>query len=214
MDQRALENKVLKSEAYSRIQNVMGSYAFMLTAAKYDEICELFTKKEADVRVEMNWGVYEGYEGIIRCYGKYHKNEIAGPGIMAVHALSTPVIEIADDLATAKAVWISPGHITGGMFSREKSIKAHWAWMRYGCDFINEEGVWKIWHLHVFGMLMTPYDKSWVEVGDAHDMEPLPPEYAPDRGPTYSWAYSATGLTEYVPAPPRPYSTFDASDAF
>ncbi|QCX34416.1 nuclear transport factor 2 family protein [Caloramator sp. E03] len=213
MDIKSLELKVLKSEAYQKIQNVMGRYAYMLTACKYDDICELFTKRE-DVRVEMNWGVYEGYEGVIRCYAKYHKNEVVGPGTMAVHALSTPVIEIADDLQTAKAVWISPGHITGGMFSKDKKIKAHWAWMRYGCDFVNEDGEWKIWHLHVYGLFMTPFDKSWVEIGDAHEIEEFPPEYAPDRPPTYSWAYSPTRTTEYVPAPPKPYSTFDPNDAY
>ncbi|MCM8711256.1 nuclear transport factor 2 family protein [Clostridium sp. SYSU_GA19001] len=214
MDQKTFELITLKNDAYRKIQNVMGTYAFMLTAAKYDDICELFTKKQSDVRVEMNWGVYDGYEGVKRCYSNYHKNEVTGPGVMAVHALSTPVIEIADDLKTAKAVWISPGHITGGMFSKDKAVKAHWAWMRYGCDFINEDGDWKIWHLHVYGMFMTPFDKSWVEIGDAHEMEPFPPEYAPDRPPTYSWAYSPERVTEYVPAPPKPYATFDFSEAF
>ncbi|MBP2638417.1 MAG: nuclear transport factor 2 family protein [Firmicutes bacterium] len=214
MDQKTMENKILKGEAYTKIQNIMGTYAYMLTAGKYVDICELFTKNEADVRVEMNWGVYDGYEGILRCYAKYHNDCVSGPGIMAVHALTTAVIEVADDLKSAQAVWISPGHITGGMFTKDKSVKAHWAWMRYGADFINENGEWKIWHLHVFGMLMTPYEKSWVEVGDAHDMEALPPEYAPDRAPTYSWAYSPTGTTEYVPAPPQPYKTFDHKNAF
>lgn len=45
-------------------------------------------------------------------------------------------------------------------------------------------------------------------------MDPLPPEYAPDRPPTYSWAYSPVAIAEYVPAPPRPYRTFDPWDAF
>ena len=205
---------VLRNEARGEIENLMGRYAFMLTAGMYDDICGLFTRNRPDVRVEMNWGVYDGYEGILRCYANYHKNEICGPGVMAVHALSTPVIEIAGNLKTAKAVWISPGHITGGMFSHDRVLRAHWAWMRYGCDFIREDEGWRIWHLHVYGIFMSPIDKSWVDLGDAHEMPEFPPEYAPDRGPTYSWAYSPDACTEFVPAPPRPYEAFDPADEY
>jgi len=209
-----LQKVILKIEAKNEVENLMGRYAYMLTAGMYDDICELFTKNQPDVRVEMSWGVYEGYEGIIRCYAGYHKNEITGPGVMVVHALSTPVIEIAGDLCTAKAVWVSPGHITGGMFAHDRVLRAYWAWLRYGCDFIKEEDRWKIWHLHVYGLFMSPFEKSWLELGDAHEMPELPPEYAPDRGPTYSWAYSAEIRAENVPAPPQPYETFDRTTEY
>jgi len=214
MDQKELELEVLKQKAYREIQNVMGTYSYLLTAAKYRDICELFAKKAPDVRAEMQWGVYDGYESILRLYAKYHADVIVGPGTMAVHALSTPVIEIADDLKTAKAVWISPGHITGGPFTPDKVIRAHWAWMRYGNDFIFEDGQWKIWHLHVFGLFMAPYDKSWAELGDVHQAPEMPAEYAPDRPPTYSWGYSTKIETELVPKPPVPYKTFDPQEAF
>lgn len=84
----------------------------------------LFAMRE-DSRAEMHHGVYDGAEGIKRCYDNYHADCISGPGIMAVHTLTTPVIEIAEDLKTAKAVWVSPGHITGDMFSAKKEFKAH-----------------------------------------------------------------------------------------
>jgi len=212
-NQDKLYETALKLEARAEVENLMGRYAFMLTAGMYDEICGLFTQNQPDVRAEMNWGVYEGYSGILRCYANYHKNEICGPGVMAVHALTTPVIEVAGDHKTAKAVWVSPGNITGGMFSHDKVLRAYWAWMRYGCDFIYED-VWKIWHLHVYGLFMSQFDKSWTEQGDAHEMPDFPPEYAPDRPPTYSWAYSANGCTENVPAPPKPYMTFDRNDEY
>jgi len=214
MDDQDIIKIVLKNEARNEVENLMGRYSFMLTGGRYDDICELFAKNHNDVRVEMSWGVYEGYEGVLRCYANYHKNEIRGPGVLCVHALTTPVIEVADDLKTAKAVWVSPGHITGDMFSYEKVLKAYWAWLRYGCDFIREDGGWKIWHLHVYGIFMSPFDKSWIEVGDAHEMPEFPPEYAPDRGPTYSWSYSPESCAEFVPAPPKPYATFDNTDEY
>jgi len=86
--------------------------------------------------------------------------------------------------------------------------------LRYGCDFINENGEWKLWHLHVYGQFMVPVGESWIDIPDAHDMPPLPAEHAPDRPPTYSWEYSKETTTEYVPAPPTPYDTFDESTAY
>ena len=210
----SIERTVARLDAESKIRNLMGRYSFYLTAGRYDNIVELFAKKAPDVRTEMSWGVYDGIEGIRRCYSVFHAKEIVGPGVMAVHALTTPVIEVAGDGKTARAVWISPGHITGGPFTPDNSIKAHWAWMRYGNDFILEDGEWKIWHLHVFGIFMCPVEKSWAELGDMHAAPPMPPEYAPDRPPTYSWGYHPDAVTELVPAPPLPYETFDLKTAF
>ncbi|NTV90432.1 MAG: SnoaL-like domain-containing protein, partial [Clostridiales bacterium] len=139
MDQQVMERMILRNDAYTKISNMMGTYSFLLTAGKYKDMVNLFAKKAPDVRAEMNWGVYDGYEGIVRLYAKYHNDVIVGPGCMAVHALTTPVIEVAGDLKTAKAVWVSPGHMTGGPFSPADTFKAHWAWMKYGCDFILED---------------------------------------------------------------------------
>jgi hypothetical protein len=208
-----LEKMVVRLDAESKIRNVMGRYSFLLTAARYKEIVPLFAK-DPDVRAEMQWGVYKGYKSIERLYAKYHNDKIVGPGVMAVHALTTPVIEVAGDGKTAKAVWVSPGHITGGPFTADGSIKAHWAWMRYGNDFLLEDGEWKIWHLHIFGIFMCPYDKSWAEVGDVHKAPEMPAEYAPDCPPTTTWHYSTTTETELNPAPPLPYQTFDPATAF
>lgn len=214
MTTAVLEKIVARLDAESKIRNLMGAYSYLLTAARYHDIVELFAKNAPDVRAEMSFGVYDGYEGIKRCYSKFHAEKIVGPGVMAVHALTTPVIEVAGDGKTAKAVWISPGHITGGPFTPDGSIKAHWAWMRYGNDFILEDGEWKIWHLHVFGMFLCSFERSWAEQGDVHQTPSLPPQYAPDRPPTTTWSYQRDAVTRLEPAPPKPYETFDPATAF
>jgi hypothetical protein len=210
----SMEKIVARLDAESKIHNLMGRYSYLLTATRYRDIVELFAKKAPDVRAEMSFGVYDGYEGIQRCYAKFHAEKVVGPGTMAVHALTTPVIEVAGDGKTAKGVWISPGHITGGPFTPDGSIKAHWAWLRYGNDFILEDGEWKIWHLHVFGMFMCPFEKSWAEVGDQHQNPVLPPEYAPDRPPTSKWHYDPKTETILEPVPPSPYESFDPATAY
>jgi hypothetical protein len=61
---------------------------------------------------------------------------------------------------------------------------------------------------------VTPVGKSWIDLPDAHDTPPFAPEYAPDRPPTYSWAYGTEKTTECVPVPPTPFESFDESAAY
>lgn len=53
---------------------------YLLTAARYHEIVELFAKKAPDVRAEMSFGVYDGHEIIKRLYGRFHAKEIVVVG--------------------------------------------------------------------------------------------------------------------------------------
>ncbi|WP_405970536.1 nuclear transport factor 2 family protein [Streptomyces sp. NBC_00988] len=210
----SVEQRLARLEAVQQIQNLMGRYSFLHSANMHRECVDLFAMKTPDVRAEMMWGVYEGPEGIERCYPGFHVWADGDPaGKMHMHTLTTPVIEVAADGRTARGVWVSPGHETGPDFHNptSKHMKANWAWCKYGCDFILEDGVWKIWHLHVFGIFMTPYDKSWAE--DAKDMNfddmpPLPEEFAPDRKPTTHWNYLPDLVYVNEPAPPEPYESF------
>jgi hypothetical protein len=69
----------------------------------------------------------------------------------AMHTLTTPIIEIAGDGKTAKAVWYSPGM---GLSSRingtNVSVGSTFFWEKYGADFVKEDGEWKIWHCQMF----------------------------------------------------------------
>ena len=213
MAAKSLEERVQRLEDIHAIQNVMGKYAYFHTAGLHKETAELFALKTPGVRAEIdNWGVYEGPEGIQRLYVEVH-NYIEGDriGRMHMHALTTPVIEVAGDGKTAKAVWISPGHATGPF---EGELKAYWAWLKYGGDFVKEDGAWKIWHLHMYAIFLTPYDKSWVEATIPSSAAHIPDELKADRAPTYWWTYSPTAVTENVPAPPEPYETFDEETAY
>jgi len=209
-----LEKAAAKHDAIQAVQNVMGKYAYMHTAGKHVECMDLFALDTPGTTVEMMWGVYEGREGIKRCYEGWHVDgDGDGIGIMHMHALSTPVIEVADDLKTVKAVWLSPGHETGKN-PNTGDFEAYWAWMKYGADFIKEGNEWKIWHLHVYGVFFTPYDKSWVEsaLGPAFDppsFDTLPEAHRPDRAPRTGWEYKVDKKYPYdQPTPPEAYSTF------
>jgi hypothetical protein len=134
---------------------------------------------------------------------------------MHLHTQTTPVIEVADDLQTAKGVWISPGHETiplgpGG------TKKAFWIWIKYGFDFVKEDGQWKIWHMKVCCLFICPYEKSWVEMDPMPERRKLPADKAPDRDLPQPppWRYAVDAPQVNIPAPPEPYQSFDDATAY
>ncbi|HXL93637.1 MAG TPA: hypothetical protein VN969_32295 [Streptosporangiaceae bacterium] len=69
--------------------------------------------------------------------------------------------------------------------------------------FIVEEGEWKIWHLHVYGIFLAPFGRSWVEQPeDMADPPPMLEEHRPDRPPTTHWQYRPDRVYVNEPAPP------------
>ena len=75
-------------------------------------------------------------EEILEVYG--------GVGQLLLHVTTTAIIEVAEDGQTAKAFWYSPGMIA------ESGSTGNTIWEAYGVDFVKEDGVWKMWHLHMF----------------------------------------------------------------
>jgi hypothetical protein len=109
-----------------------------------------------------------------------------------LNALTTPVIEVAGDGETARAAWICPG--MEGMTP---------VWVKYGCDFKKQDGEWKIWHLHVYG-LATGLETKVAFTPNTETSN------GADKPPTTSWEYSNTAA--YIPLepePPKPYATWD-----
>lgn len=212
MAEKSLEVRIERMEALNAVQNLMGRYEYLLTAAKFDDVAELFAKKTPGTRAEMMWGVYEGYESVKRLYTVAHKYFVGDRiGCMYEHDLTTPVIEVAGDGKTAKGVWISPGHETIVVDSKPH---AHWAWCKYAVDFAKEDRIWKFWHFHIYGIFLTPYEASWVEAGHPDASPDMPDELKADKPPTTHWMYNPTAVTELVPAPPVPYETFNESTAY
>jgi hypothetical protein len=83
-----------------------------------------------------------GMDNIKAYYGAVTPYEQTKGGFQ-FHVTTTGVVEVAEDRKTAKGVWYTPGAI--GMGGSVQGM-----WERYGIDFVNENGVWKIWHLHVY----------------------------------------------------------------
>lgn len=136
-------------------------------------------------------------------------------GVQLLHTLTTPVIEVAEDRATAKAVWISPGLVTAPVGGR---LQAFWHWDRYAIDFAREDGKWKIWHFWVGKDFSTPYGRSWVDdffESPGLDLEKVPGFPSPNAPSVTTYrGYSPFEPARFVPVPPAPYRTFSETFSY
>jgi len=232
--------KLLKVRDVQEIQNVMSMHEYFHAACRHreemDAIWALKTPGLAFEEALLN-GRYVGLDAIRAYYVDFFErffkaalHEVRGMfpslkddpedrlafGVQILHTLTTPVIEVAGDGETAKAVWLSPGHVTA---PAEGRLQAFWHWDRYAVDFVREAGAWKIWHLWVGKDFTTPYDKSWVETaldpgpGIRLDTAPdFPKPNAPGLMP-YT-GYSPFKVARFEPTPPVPYRTFSETFSY
>lgn len=209
------QHELDRQAAVNEIVNIMNRYEYLLGTGHLKETVDLFALKTPGVRAEMMWGVYDGVEGIKKLYFKVHKAMGVGeaPGGMAILTNTTHVIEVAGDGKTAKAVWICPGLDTG-TYGKGGKPKANWGWAKRAADFVKEDGKWKIWHYHVYGLFMCPFETPWTEVNSHPEMDAMPPELSADKPPTTHWFYSPEAIMKLEPVPPKPYNTFNEKTAY
>lgn len=206
---KALLNAMQKLEAYREIQNEMGRTVAAFNFRQAEAVLSHFALEKDGVSVEYcDEGVFRGAENV-----KSIVREVVGapvrPGEMLDMQLTTPMIEIADDLLTAKCLWWMPG---AGAIPRDAGDPmAIWAWGQLAVDFACVDGVWKIWHLHYFRFIKCDYKKGWVD--DTSMINRLnTPLHAEADACTYHNPYSPTGIREGLPCAPRPYGTYTEAD--
>lgn len=202
-----VRRQIERLTAYMEINNLMGRYSFWLAAGMKSSCRSLFSDR-ADACVEMAWGNYVG-DDIEKIYPAKCADGENPPGHLHMHALTTPVIEVAGDGETARGVWLSPGHMT--FPSQDGELSAYWSWIRYSADFVLENDAWKIWHIRANGIFTTRYETPWTNNADApepmpelpYELQPTEPRRTPD------WTYTPDGVFENDPPPPMPYANWD-----
>ena len=231
-DRLSAADKVL---ALNAIQNLMGRYDHLGTLRGEGTLAELFALNTEGV----SWKTPNGPVGIEGMRARFARpDEVPTPGVLHMHAVLSPVIEIAGDGRTAKGVWDSFGpNIV------DPSKEGGWLWGKYGVDFVKEGNAWKIWHLQFYPVFNTLYHKSITETaremaaggreegGPGRDPSagaPPPgaagaPPAGPRRGPPGSdlpgytvvkvWRYDGKS-TPQGPFIPEPYCTFDPKTAY
>ncbi len=207
----SLEARLFFAKSNLELQRIMAAYSNYLSGGQFEKILRLFSNEQDDVRAEMPWGVYEGYRSLMRLYGGYYRKLLCGgqgntllPGVLDVHGMNTPVISVAEDGCTARGLWVSPGMFTVKDPDGPNGLRSYWCWQKTGVDFVYENDVWKIWHLHVFPIWTAPFEKSWAEPHfDPTGQKPAG-EFYPDR--------PASG--DKNAHPPMPYHTFSDTASY
>jgi hypothetical protein len=162
------EIMIERMEAVHEIENLMSEYYWWHASDQSqskEEIMALDTDGTRTVN-DLHGAVMPEDRSIKATLPKYGGKPVvdqrrSNPGFLHVHSQASPVIELAADGKTAKGSWISPG-LEANKFTPPNS-SGYWAWAKFGADFIKENDGWKIWHLHVYSLFMTPLDQSWAE---------------------------------------------------
>lgn len=216
-----LELELKKEKAVTEIQNLLGRYVYMHIGGQHEGCMSLFSKRE-DMTVEIGpMGLFRGPKGLEQIYGVNHTvNEGDRVGFLAVHPLTTPVIEVADDLLTAKGLWLHHGVETQPDIDNPGEMGAVFMDGYYAIDFIYEDGAWKMWHFHMFPLFSCPWNTPFTEV------EPLDRimfergervegfnrmQMGADEPTSYMREYSIDRATPFWPQPPEPYASFEGT---
>ena len=138
------EKAALKAYAAREIENVMNRYEYMMSHDQFQYVYDnLFALDKEDVFFEVPFGRWNGRESLKRVIIGYHSSlccDAEGnprPGVIFYNANTQAIIEVADDLKTAKGLWVCPGYSAKDLPDGSYDCGAGTA-VR-ACDFIYDE---------------------------------------------------------------------------
>ena len=179
------------------VENIMNRHVLYHCYGEHiEEMEEIWVQdpvNQATASFGQNQGYYVGYDAIWEAYAVGHWNNwlssakryaqnndidisgmtddeiieaYGGVGQLLLHVTTTAIIEIAADGKTAKGYWYSPGMIA------ESGSSANSIWEAYGCDFVKEDGEWKMWHLHMYTDFMCQFGETFTGSSGGGSGEP------------------------------------------
>lgn len=171
-----LDARTQANKDRAEVENLFSHYMYLHNAFRDTEIIDLWVKQGTPgIRAQYsNNGVYTTWESVT----VYHRNRPAPKGKLILHYTTTPMIEVAADGKTAKGLWVVSG-VESGLTDPElakqapeymyeqvlvdgKRVWQHTVIIKYGIDFLKQDGKWKIWHFHCFEVCRSPFNMGWV----------------------------------------------------
>jgi hypothetical protein len=241
MDMEQMQTLLERQQSRDDIMNLMGRYQYYHTGGQMDRIGrELFAWWLPDAKCEYGpLGVF-GPEKSLQFFDAMTESFTAGtgaclPGLLEIHEITTPVLEVAQDNQTAKGLWLSTGAILM-LHDDEAEAGRSFTWDtgKYAVDFINTDKGWRIWHLHVCDMWQTDFDRD--PVATAQPSEPWTTQemidewnrqaaagetvtphgmpVIPDGPTTFHYNYASDASAPRQPEPPVPYRTFSETFSY
>ncbi len=215
------------------IKNIMGKYVTSCLLCREDTLVDTLFCSRDDISLGFNNGYYVGREAVKEYYaavcaatakksaclqkifpkelGSLSEEEVYGVGPFKAEPLTSFYMQEAEDMQTAKAIWMVEGSITD---ISEKGPITNWAWGYYCADFIKEDGQMKLWHVLRVEEVHCPNGVDWGMPEDPY--EPLP-EFAelkdieipaPNHPAVVNELFSASRGPAKPPRLPEPYTTF------
>ena len=226
------EQLLTRWEIRREVQNIMGKYS-QSYCIKQEGALPRFWSSRADVSLGVNDGYYIGQEAVRGYYAAIEaetklassliaarfpkkvegksEEELFGVGQISYRPIDTAVIEVADDLQTAKGLWVVRGLVekitTAGPVS-------YWDFSYWAVDFILEDGAWKIWHMLDLAEVSS---RQGLNLTDAEEPLPEDPAFAamaeleypaPTQPCQLRQTYRADRPFSPSPRVPEPYKTF------
>jgi len=233
-----------KAELTLETENVMAMHCYMHAAChNLAELDDIWVAEDEDVKWTQSHGARDSKFRLYRSYGlnsrgncltNYEAVLQVFPSVkdvdpcplheMAMHTLTTPTIEVADDLQSTKGWWYTPGTISSNLnFTRRQ--EGNWIWERYAVDFKVEEDGLKIQHCSVLADFMCGLDaRPWNLPrepfgGPSEDEEPEEFDPVTTRVPyeipgEFHYDYSPTQLPQNTPPQPVPYATLSETYSY
>ncbi len=209
-------------EMWSKREDITWAHGFGQMGDRYEYYKNYILNQESDTwQGFMNlWDVYPEVKSVIK--DTQHMMDYRAFNEEAMHLLTTPVIEVAEDGQSARGLWYTPGTIFSTL-NPQKAREGMWMYERYGADFVKEDGEWKYLNLRVCPDVTAPMDcEPWyVEnprrpgppPSDGGDGAAPPPPGGPGGGmmlkipgPLYN-ELTMTQVPQASPAIPEPYKT-------
>ncbi len=226
------EELLTRWEIRREVQNIMGKYSQSYCIKQEGSLPQFWSKRE-DVSLGVNNGYYIGQEAVNGYYAAIEaetrlasrliaarfpkkaegktEEELFGIGQISYRPIDTAVIEVADDLRTAKGLWVVRGLVekitTAGPVS-------FWDFSYWAVDFILEDGAWKIWHMLDLAEVNS---RQGLNLTDTPEPLPEDPAFAemaaaavpaPTKPCVLRETYRADRRFSPSPRVPEPYKTF------
>jgi len=229
----SIEQRIERFEDRREIKNVMGKYVTSCLLCRENTLVDTLFADRDDISLGLNNGYYVGREAVKAYYdavcdatakkskvlqeifpdklGKLSDEELYGVGPFKAEPLNSFYYQEAEDLQTAKAIWMVEGSITD---ITEKGPITSWVWSYYAADFIKENGQMKLWHVLHVEETNSPNGTDWAMPRNDY---PELPEFAslkdiklPEPNhPANVWErFSASRGPAKTPRLPEPYTTF------
>lgn len=208
----SFEDKVMQLWDVQEVRKLMTKYAYYGYQREWEKVPEMFADRD-DIWIDCEgFGVFDGLTGIKRFFVDWHHSmEGDAKGMVALHLLTTDIIEVAQDGKTARGLWMSPGAETRRR-AGDNELEAFWVWGLYAIDFIKENDEWRFWHFRIPHLLLCDYHHSWVELDKVKLGSQIKNDGRPfvDRPSTYEGTFfGGEKKTNNFFEPPRPYKTED-----